>query len=83
MLKTDDAKLPFNTRLFFYALNYAIHGAYIKWSSGLDLKKKLRLYVELKFMIKIDEKLPVRNVLREKNRDYAASLKYSVQICVE
>jgi hypothetical protein len=47
MLKTDDAKLPFNKLFFFYALNYAIHGAYIKWSSGPDLKK-IATYVELK-----------------------------------
>jgi hypothetical protein len=56
MLKMDDAKLPFNTRLFLYALNYAIHGAYIKWSSGPDLKK-LRLYVELKIYDKNRRKI--------------------------
>jgi hypothetical protein len=34
------------TPLGFYALNYTIHKAYIKWSSGPDLKKTL-LYFEL------------------------------------
>jgi hypothetical protein len=32
--------------LGFYALNYTIHGEYIKWSSGPDFKKTL-LYYEL------------------------------------
>jgi hypothetical protein len=32
-------KIAFQYALVFYALNYAIHGAYIKWSSGPDLEK--------------------------------------------
>jgi hypothetical protein len=49
--------------LFFSALNYAIHGAYIKWSSGPDLKKNCDFTLNEIFIIKIDEKIPVRNVL--------------------
>jgi hypothetical protein len=46
----------FLTRACFYALNYAIHGAYIKWSSGPDFKKK-GLYVELKIYDKNRRKI--------------------------
>jgi hypothetical protein len=44
--KTDDAKLPFNTRLDFYALNYTIRGAKKKGLPG-RIFKTTRLYFEL------------------------------------